>query len=99
MKTRRQKTEDRRQRRRSVILYIMGLACIFFYWLGAMEAKAQLQEFDGLIEPTLTTNVGSNTPGILESVAVDRGDVVKEGQVVATLQAGVEKSTMELAKA
>jgi RND family efflux transporter MFP subunit len=99
MQTRRQKTEDRRQRRRSAILYIVGLACIFFYWLGAMDAMAQLQEFDGLIEPRLTANVGSNTPGILESVSVDRGDVVKEGQVVATLQAGVEKATMELAKA
>jgi RND family efflux transporter MFP subunit len=64
-----------------------------------MDALAQVQEFDGLIEPKVTANVGSNTPGILESVAVDRGDVVKEGQVVATLQAGVEKATMDLAKA
>jgi RND family efflux transporter MFP subunit len=76
----------------------MGLAFIFF-WPGAMDVKAQSIEFDGLIEPKVTANVGSNTPGILESVNVDRGDMVKEGQVVASLQAGVEKSTMELAKA
>jgi RND family efflux transporter MFP subunit len=98
MKTRIQKTEDSKQQGRSSILFIMGLVCILF-GLGAMDAKAQSVEFDGLIEPTLTTNVGSNTPGILESVNVDRGDMVKEGQVVASLQAGVEKSTMELAKA
>ena len=77
-------------------MFIAALTSIFFL-LGSMDAKAQ--EFDGLIEPKVTANVGSNTPGILESVAVDRGDVVKEGQVVATLQAGVEKATMDLAKA
>jgi RND family efflux transporter MFP subunit len=90
--------EDRRQRAGSAIFLIVGVACIFF-WLGAVDAKAQSIEFDGLIEPKLTANMGSSTPGILESVTVDRGDMVKEGQVVATLQAGVEKSTMELAKA
>jgi RND family efflux transporter MFP subunit len=98
MKTRIPHEENTRQQSRSVILLIMALISIFL-WLGAMETRAQAQEFDGLIEPKVTANVGSNTPGILESVAVDRGDVVKEGQVVATLQAGVEKSTMELAKA
>jgi RND family efflux transporter MFP subunit len=80
------------------VALILGLSLVCV-WLGAMDAKAQSLEFDGLIEPTLSTNVGSNTPGILESVSVDRGDMVKEGQVVATLQAGVEKATMDLAKA
>src|SRR4030042_508849 len=98
MKTRTQHTEYRRQRAGSAILCIVGAACIFL-WLGAGDAKAQSIEFDGLIEPKLSANMGSSTPGILESVTVDRGDMVKEGQVVATLQAGVEKSTMELAKA
>lgn len=98
MKTRIPHEENTRQPSRSVILLIIALTSIFV-WLGAMDALAQAQEFDGLIEPKLTANVGSNTPGILESVSVDRGDVVKEGQVVATLQAGVEKATMELAKA
>lgn len=98
MKTRIPHEENTRQQSRSVILLIIALISIFL-WLGARDAMAQLQEFDGLIEPKVTANVGSNTPGILESVSVDRGDVVKEGQVVATLQAGVEKSTMELAKA
>jgi RND family efflux transporter MFP subunit len=72
---------------------------LVWLWLWAIDARAQPLEFDGLIEPTISTNVGSNTPGILESVNVDRGGMVKEGQVVATLQAGVEKATMELAKA
>ena len=98
MKTRIQNTEDTKQQGSASILFAVGLACILF-GLGTVDAAAQPQEFDGLIEPKVTANVGSNTPGILESVAVDRGDVVKEGQVVATLQAGVEKATMDLAKA
>jgi len=82
----------------SSVIFILALTSVFFC-LGARDAKAQAIEFDGLIEPKLSANMGSNTPGILESVNADRGDMVKEGQVVATLQAGVEKATMELAKA
>jgi len=55
-------------------------------------------ELDGLIEPYMVTNVGSGVRGIIETVYVDRGDFVKKGQVVATLQSGVEKATMELAR-
>jgi len=105
MKTSIQHTAYRRRNRRTkeqqinpklALILALNLVCL---WFGAIDAKAQSLEFDGLIEPKLSANVGSNTPGILESVSVDRGDMVKEGQVVATLQAGVEKSTMELAKA
>ena len=92
-----QNSVNRLQQGRSAVIFILALTSIFL-WLGAKDAKAQSLEFDGLIEPTLTANVGSNAPGILESVNVDRGDAVKEGQVVATLQAGVEKATSELAK-
>jgi membrane fusion protein (multidrug efflux system) len=38
---------------------------------------------------TITTPVG----GLLESVAVDRGDLVKEGQIVATLDTSLERAT------
>ena len=93
-----QNSVNRMQLGRSAVIFILALTSTFL-WPGAMDVKAQSLEFDGLIEPKLSTNVGSNTPGILESLNVDRGDMVKEGQVVATLQAGVEKSTMELAKA
>jgi RND family efflux transporter MFP subunit len=98
MRTGRQNAEYRRQQGRWAILFIIGMASIFF-WLGTMDARAQSGEFDGLIEPAVTAKVGSNTIGILETIPVDRGDMVKEGQVLATLQAGVEKATMELAKA
>jgi RND family efflux transporter MFP subunit len=93
-----QNSQDRIHRSRRSVLFILALTSIFF-WLEAMDARAQSLEYDGLIEPAVTAKVGSNAIGILETIPVDRGDMVKEGQVVATLQAGVEKATMELAKA
>jgi RND family efflux transporter MFP subunit len=98
MEERMQNSQNRMHPDRWVIFFILVLTSIFF-WFGAMDARAQSLEFDGLIEPALSVKVGSNTIGILETVPVDRGDMVKDGQVVATLQAGVEKATMDLAKA
>ena len=64
--------------------------------LSAPQGRAA--ELDGLIEPYMVANVGSGVRGIIETVDVDRGDFVKKGQVVATLQSGVEKATRELAR-
>jgi len=65
----------------------------------SVSTGAKAVEFDGLIEPHVIVKVGSGSPGILETVDVDRGDFVKKGQVLATLQAGVEKATLEVAQA
>lgn len=65
----------------------------------SLYAADEPLEIDGVIEPYLIVKIGSPVPGILESVRVDRGDVVKKGQVMATLQSGVERATMELARA
>ncbi len=66
-------------------------------WPG--DASAEPIELDGLIEPYLIVNVGSGVAGILASVDVERGDMVKKGRVLATMQSGAEKATMELARA
>jgi multidrug efflux pump subunit AcrA (membrane-fusion protein) len=73
---------------------VLLLALLFF----AHVVMAGTVEFDGLIEPRLVVKLGSATPGILDRVNVDRGDMVKKGEVLASLQSGVEKATMELAK-
>jgi RND family efflux transporter MFP subunit len=56
-------------------------------------------EFDGLIEPHRVINLGAPVLGVIETVTVDRGDRVMKSQVLVTLQSGVEKATMELARA
>ncbi|MCF8038756.1 MAG: efflux RND transporter periplasmic adaptor subunit [Desulfohalobiaceae bacterium] len=77
---------------------LLAWGSLIFLFFAAPAANAGSAEFDGLIEPRLVVNVGSCIPGVLESVTVERGDMVKEGQVLASLQSGVEKATMELAK-
>ncbi len=77
----------------SVFLAALLTVCL------ASFCDAESIVLDGLIEPYLIVKIGSPTPGILEAVKVDRGDMVTKGQVVATLQSGVEKATMELAAA
>jgi RND family efflux transporter MFP subunit len=76
-----------------LVLYAIGL------FAGPLCADIGAAEFDGLIEPHLVVEVGSEVPGVIDSVVVDRGDMVSAGQVVAALKSGVEKATLELAKA
>ena len=52
-----------------------------------------------LIKPYAVVAVGAPVEGVLESVTVDRGDLVKQGQVLATLEASLEKATVGVAKA
>jgi RND family efflux transporter MFP subunit len=67
--------------------------------LPAGTVSAEPIVLDGLIEPSLIVNVGSSVAGILETVKAERGDVVRKGKVLATLQSGVEQATLELARA
>lgn len=63
------------------------------------EAHKEREELECLVEPFAMINVGSPVDGVLETVAVNRGDRVQKGQVVAQLQSGVEAAAVELTKA
>ncbi len=74
-----------------------------FAFLVASGAAAQATSkpggpLDCLLEPHMVVSVGSPVDGVLEQVMVDRGDVVRKGQVVARLRSGVESASVELAK-
>ena len=56
-------------------------------------------DLDCLIEPHVIVSVSSSVEGLLDTVSVDRGDLVEEGQVIATLESSVEKATVALAEA
>ncbi len=64
----------------------------------ALEAGAQAQPIGCLVEPNEVIEVGSPVIGLLERVFVDRGDLVREGQVLAQLQADVERSAVNVAQ-
>ena len=55
------------------------------------------ESFDCVIEPQQTVKLSSAVAGVIREVAVDRGDTVKKGQVVARLEAGVEEANLALA--
>ena len=76
----------------------LSLLSVIFVCGYTSIAGAEPMALEGLIEPSLVVNIGSSTPGILETVEVDRGDLVKKNQVVASLQAGVEKANLVLAR-
>ncbi len=79
---------------------------IFFIGFSLIILKAAVNTaamgdsgLDCMIEPSSTVNVGSEVPGIIEEIAVDRGDIVQKGQVLVRLDSKVELATMESRKA
>lgn len=66
---------------------------------AAQEATPGASTFTCLIEPKMALKLGSPVPGLLSEVLVDRGDLVKKGEVLARLESGVETTTVMLAKA
>lgn len=52
-----------------------------------------------LLEPSLVAELGSATPGVLKSVLVQRGDTVRQGQVVAEFNTHVDAATLNLRQA
>ena len=67
--------------------------------LVAADAGPSAAEFECLVSPYLEVNVSSALPGILGEVAVDRGDIVTQGQVLARLKSDVERANYDLVKA
>jgi RND family efflux transporter MFP subunit len=71
-------------------------ACAFAIWASTNAWSAT---FDCLIEPSLTLKLGSPITSILDKVEVDRGDLVKEGQVIARLESAVEQAVVAVNEA
>ena len=52
-----------------------------------------------LLEPNTTVELSSQEPGIISRALVQRGDAVRRGQTVVTLESGVERTLVQLARA
>lgn len=66
--------------------------------LALHVAPALGEDFDCLIEARQNVEIRSPVEAIIESVKVRRGDWVKRGQVLVTLQSGPEKAAYGLAQ-
>ncbi len=67
--------------------------------LLSSELLAQTQEPAQLncrIEPSVTVEMSSAVEGVISEVLVDKNDVIKKGDVLARLDAGLESATAEL---
>jgi len=65
---------------------------------GASAAAQSAEAYDCLIEARQTVNVRSPVEGIIESLKVHRGDAVKRGQLLATLESGTERAALAVAR-
>jgi RND family efflux transporter MFP subunit len=67
---------------------------------GAADAPAERAgaEFDCLIEARQSIEVRSSVEGVIESIHVQRGELVKKGTLVATLSSGPERAALDLAR-
>lgn len=61
-------------------------------------APAFAGEFDCVIEPRKTLELRSPIEGLVERVNVDRGDLVRAGQVVAVLDTAVDRAQADMAR-
>jgi len=83
--------------RKKIITAIMLLALSTQARLGAGATAGD--ELDCLIEPQEVVNLSSPVEGVLEKVYVERGAIVKKGQVVAQLESSLENANLTLARA
>lgn len=81
------------------MMMIVAVGVFFTALLMAGGSVAHAADLTCLIHPYQTITVTSPVAGVLESITVDRGDVVKEGQVLATLDTSVERATGAVAHA
>lgn len=62
------------------------------------SAHAAAQPLVCLIQPSNIAEVGSSVTGVIESLRVERGDIVKKGQTLAVLRNDVERAALNVAK-
>lgn len=89
--------EDRTERaavRARTIVCLLGLVSGV-----ALSADHDLPEYQCLIEPYLSVNVGAAVHGVIESIYVDRSAVVSKGEKLVQLQSSLEQVAVELARA
>jgi len=75
------------------------IAVITLYQGALGLPSIHAEALDCLLEPYDVVDVSSPVEGVLETVTVDRGDFIKKGQVIATLESSFEKATVTLALA
>lgn len=77
------------------LLLCVPAALLFCGEVGATELA---DEYDCLVEARTTAEIRSPIEGLIDQVHVKRGDLVKKGQVIVTLESGPERAALALAR-
>ena len=79
--------------------FISGLATIGLMVAGGDLRAQDISNYSCMIEPHSVTELSTSEQGVLETVLVKRGDIVKKGQIVAKLESSLETITLRFAEA
>ena len=82
-------------------LLVAVLACSVLVLLvepAVSQRTAETNSFDCVIDPARVVKLGSPVTGILGDVVVNRGDIVNQGDVVATMDLDLEKVAVEISR-
>lgn len=83
---------------KTLLQYFNHAALVVLLLLSTIALDASSEEMGCTIEPNQRVQISTAVEGVLEEVAVKRGDTVEAGQVVALLQSGVEQAAVKLAQ-
>lgn len=75
----------------------LGLLVGLLLLTGASLAEGR--DFEGMIEASETVAVASQVPGVIDEILVERGDLIKTGDIIARLKSRVEAAAVVLAEA
>lgn len=82
-----------RTARRTLVWPVTGLL------IAGVAPPSGAAELDCLLQPREIVTVSAPVEGVLERVAVERGDVVEAGSVLAVLESSLERSAVAIARA
>lgn len=71
---------------------------VLMFLLALAPCGASAAGFECLLEPWQVVEVRSSVDGMIATIAVNRGDVIRRGQPLVTLQSDVERIAIEAAR-
>lgn len=76
--------------------YIILFFSVLIITSAVAENNSAKKEFDCVVIPSKTADLGSNIRGVLKDIKVDRNSVIKKGDIVAVLDNTLEKAVLNL---
>lgn len=79
-------------------IHLTALALVALVANAAAQSAKTVSTLDCMIQPHQVVQVGTPSPGVIDKVLVDRGDIVTKGQAIVQLQAHVERAALAVAR-